>query len=1214
MSLTNLVRGPRFWRLVVPVMLIAGIGVCVAAFSFLLGDAGNSRGGAAGANGRAANGRYASLDGDGASTAGRNGATRNGNDDADQPDVNGGGRGANIGTNGNGNGNGNGNPTDAGNGVRQPTVIVNPGNALRIPGFDSLITSVDGTSSGRHTPTGSNGGRSGAVDGSDSANPDATDEDQPPPTTGTVTGVVTAREADGQTLPVAGLIVSVLLNEKSPETAGADERFDGHTDASGVYTITGVPPGGVKVTIPQSGLDGGESFTQLYYEPVTRYGLVSVGEQTRIDLLVQKPFDLVGRCIGPDGLPMGGVTVRLWRTTGFGQGSGTPDFSEVSDGNGIFRLGELPDETYRLNGDKAGYTTVVIEQFRPSDYGLLNPLELNFSDDLAVTGRVTDTLGAPLEGVRITAQHYEEGNRVWRSTVLTDADGNYRAPVEAASINTIFAQRAGYSQQKVEGILPGRRGLDFSLANNGKGGVTGRVVDVDGTTCTHFTVNGTLFENNDGRFDIETGNGEVTLTIQSDRTGGVATVATTVQAPDLTDVGLVGLTSGLTLDVWVFWREGWDEHTLTDATVRLNNTGQLLRAAGADTHYHFTAVPVGVLLSITVSHPLYPTRTQTFEPDQIPESGEVGVEMTDGANASDVRVTDATGSPLVGATVTWLGSSGSQRNFQTGDDGVAHLTGLTAGDANMRISASGFVSVTQKVPTVDASVEGATIPVTDVVLQAGGSVWGEVTALGEALLSGTLPTIKLEPVSGGSMTTTPVQVTLPDGTVKWRYEFRDVPTGEFWLSSMEWFCRQTYTLVEGEATQVDINLPGRGTLVARLLNADGTPATNRTVYLYTLDTWTVLRYAATGPDGRVSYQMLPPGDWVLSIIIHGSSDQHMELVNLAPGSNYSEHTIRLPPTPGWIDGRVLVENDAVAYSERATAAAQPAVTQFALDVRMPDDVTIRRVQVEAPDGCDTAADVADAISNSSDAQELGLFARAEGNTVLIEASNPGALPFFAVSPADASAELVFGAAPFTSSHAASNLKVSLERLDCALQTLLAGYISVDPQGYYRLSALAAGRYRPRVAAHYTGAAMAEAFGRDVTVPASGAMPFVTMWTTGAGSYVDVSGGFTIVGGGKAPTTSVIVFVDDLDEPPSAWPPSPGERSETKRHGYYFGGVGGTSGHYNIPRLKRGHQYRARIYVTGMRPGTVEFTVPANGPASMTLPGTNLEGDPRFDTR
>ncbi|MGE0433292.1 MAG: carboxypeptidase regulatory-like domain-containing protein [Planctomycetota bacterium] len=1213
----SLFRGPKFWRFVVPVMLLGGVAACVAAFAFLFGaPAGNGPGRGPGAQRTTAT----TYDADATEAARRRNAA--GASDANRGNVVGDDPGTIVGDPGaGGNGTRNNPNTNAGgngNGGNVEPVVVIGSNGLRIPGMADLL---NGAGSGSHDSGGPHGsasgsnGRSGAVDGTDPQH----SEDETPATTGVVTGVVTARESDGQMQPVEGLIVSVLLNEKDPATAGPGERFDGRTDSSGVYRIANVPPGAVKVTIPQTGETSGEWFTQSYYEPVTRYGVVNLGEETRIDLLVQKPFDLVGRCIGPDGLPAAGVTVRLWRTTGFGQGTGTPQFSVVSDANGIFRLGEMPDETYRLNGDKAGYTTVVIEQFRPSDYGLLNPLELHFGDDLAVTGRVTDGDNQPLEGVRITAQHVEEGNRWWRSTVLTDGDGNYRVPVEAASINTIIAARAGYGTQKVEGILPGRRGLNFVMSANGKGGVTGRVLDVDGTNCTHFTVNGVLFENNDGRFDLELPDGDVTLTIQSDRTGGVATVPATVTAPTISDVGLISLVGGVTLDVWVFYSVGWDEIDIADATVRLNNTGLTLRSPNHPDgrYYRFEALPPGVVLSFSVSHPMYVTRTVTVDPDAMPTNHLLGVPLSDGSNGTDVRVTDAANAPLVGATVTWLGAGGSERNFATGDDGVAHLTGLTGGNASVRVSASGYVtSATQAVPTVDLDKPDAVAPMTTIILQPGGSVWGEVTALGETLLGGAggLPTIRLEPVSGGQMTTVPVQITLPDGTKKWRYEFRDVPTGEFWLSSMEWFCRQTYTLQEGQATQVNIDLPGRGTLTARLLNSDGSPATNRTVYLYTLDTWTVTRSSTTGPDGRVSYPMLPPGDWVLSIIIHGSSDQHMELVTLAPNSNASEHTIHLPPTPGWIDGRVLVRNDAVQYSERATLTPQAGITSFVLNVRLPDDTTVRAVQCDAPNGAGSAADVATAINNSSDAQSVGLIAQTDGTAVVLSAANPNVLPFFGVQAADAAAEALFGTAPFQSSHAAGNVKVSLERLDCALQTLLAGYISVDPQGYYRMSALAAGSYRPRVAAHYTGAPMAEAFGRDVTVPASGSMPFVTMWTGGADSYVDVTGSFTIVGGGKAPTTSVIVYVDDLSEPPTSWPPSPGERSETKRHGYFFGGVGGTSGSFSIPRLARGHSYRARIYVTGMQPGTVEFSVPASGPATLALPGTTLQWDPRFDRR
>lgn len=1098
---------------------------------------------------------------------------------------------------------------------------------LRIPGF--------GTIDRRFTRT---TGQSAAARAGDFSDFDATtddaaknDGDEEEKAVGArVIGQVTARVGDGQTQPVAGLVVALVANEAiDVEAADATERMDAVTDHGGRYEFDDVPPGVFRVTIPRTVYRADAAgytvaASQLYYEPITRYGEAVEGETTTIDLVVRKAFDLVGKCVGPDGLPVAGASVKVWLGWKFYDYHrlDKPDRTAISDADGIFRFADLGDDDHRLVADKSGLSSVVVEKFRPSDYGPMFPLELIFEISTTVEGRVFDTDGHPIEGARVTASHYVEGGRVWQATVFSDTLGAYRLPVPPTSINRVTAAKTGYGQTHVEGILAGRRALDFVLAPTGQGGVAGRVMDIDGNMATHFEVNGIAFENAEGRFDLPLPPGERTLRIVSMRTIGVLQIPVTVTAGELLDIGLVALIPGRALDVVVLQPQpSGDLQPTGAATVRLLNTNQTLgpRNAG-EIIYGFSAVPLDEPVRLTVTHPLFPPRTVELAPEAVPAPPDVlEIILALGEREALVQVIDTANTALAGAVVTWLVGTQPGRAFSTDFNGIAHLTGMNAATMTVKVEAEGFVSQTVQIPTALPAPE-TPLPATTVTLQPGGSVWGIVTARGLPLpaTTGTLPTITLT-TADATRTTQPVQVTQAGGQVTWRYEFRDVTPGDAWLScnDFELYSRHPIVLDTESALQADLDFPGRATLRVRALFSNGQPAPNLTAYLYTLDSWTPYRSAASGPDGWFEFPFVTPGGWALSVITHGSSDQRLFPLTVPDGVETVTHTIMFPGNAtGHIDGRVLLANPAVPVTESAVVLSTASATQFTLAIRRDDDATVQLLHVTAAAPMTDPAAISTAINQSQDAASIGIVATVDANRVVLAAANPAALPFFAVTPHDANATAVFGSAPFVSSHKAGNCRVSLEHLDVPLQTLLAGYISVDAHGYYRLAALVPGLYRPRVVPHYTGAPFAYAFGRDVTVPSVGAvseeMPFVTIWATPA--HANATGTLTLTGAGRHLARHVIVYVDNLDDPPTVYDTTlTAQRGITRRSGYHFGSFSGTTGSYTIPRLQRGHRYRATIHVTGFAPVTVDFDVPAAGPTAVTIPAVGLTWEPRFIT-
>lgn len=139
-----------------------------------------------------------------------------------------------------------------------------------------------------------------------------------------------------------------------------------------------------------------------------------------------------GRVLNSAGEPLSGATLQLLRDAPFTRG-GTPTFRPIpttaSDAEGKFAFPDVAPGQYLVNASKGGYVSsrniqVEVDSNRPE------AVVIRLVPQSAITGRVMDEHGDPVEGVQVAAigEFFTEGRKEWRSfsSARTDDRGVYR--------------------------------------------------------------------------------------------------------------------------------------------------------------------------------------------------------------------------------------------------------------------------------------------------------------------------------------------------------------------------------------------------------------------------------------------------------------------------------------------------------------------------------------------------------------------------------------------------------------------------------------------------------------------------------------------------------------------------------------------------------------------------------------------------------------------
>ncbi len=363
-----------------------------------------------------------------------------------------------------------------------------------------------------------------------------------------------------------------------------------------------------------------------------------------------------------------------------------------------------------------------------------------------VTGKVTNTSGAPILGASVTLG----GNGA-----ITGADGAYTLQAPPGSA-TLTAALAGY-QNASEPVTVTAGGTTpaatLQLQPVNPGNVTGHVADGGGAGLSGAVVNAhglSTLSAADGSYalnNLPAGQTTIAASLTGFQTGSATVMvvaAATTAAPTITLLSGSGTITGTV--------KNSSGTAIAGASVGFGGGTATTNASGV---YTLTGVPVGTV-QLVASASGFQSVTQN-----VSVSGgattTANFTLTAGAAGGTVtgKVTNVSnGAVLAGATVSWSGGSTTSNA-----SGIYTLTNVAAGSRNITATKTGYLARTSV-----ANVTGGATSTLNFQLATAGKITVKVVAAGGAVVSGVTVTIK-----GGVIATTVAGTTATSGllTTNW---------------------------------------------------------------------------------------------------------------------------------------------------------------------------------------------------------------------------------------------------------------------------------------------------------------------------------------------------------------------------------------------------------------------------------------------------------------
>lgn len=359
-----------------------------------------------------------------------------------------------------------------------------------------------------------------------------------------------------------------------------------------------------------------------------------------------------------------------------------------------------------------------------------------------ITGKVTNSSGAPLLGATVTAGS---------STAQTAADGTWSIQNLAAGTFTVAASLGGYSSASESATVTAGSTTTagtLALAPVNPGTVTGQVVNGSSAGIAGATVSSqglTVTTDANGNYTLANlPAGAATITASAsgfaNGTANVTVVAgTTTSAPAIT----LGSSSG-TITGTVTSSTG---AAIAGASVGYGGGTTTTSSTGT---YTLTGVPAGTV-QLVASATGFQSSTQsvTVAGGATATANFTLTASTTGAGTVTGKITNAsTGAALASATVSWSG--GSTTSSSTG---VYTLKNVTAGTVKVTASKTGYLPRTLSVSLASGGTATLNIPIATA-----GKISVKVTGTTGAAVSGATVTIK-----GGVVATTVTGTTSSTG-------------------------------------------------------------------------------------------------------------------------------------------------------------------------------------------------------------------------------------------------------------------------------------------------------------------------------------------------------------------------------------------------------------------------------------------------------------------
>lgn len=513
----------------------------------------------------------------------------------------------------------------------------------------------------------------------------------------TLEGTVVARSGG---TPIAGATVDVSPFRKTGDSGRAV------SDASGAFSVSGLPPGAYDVVASAVGFARDE-----------RRGItVAAGQHFPLKLELGGTGAVEGTVTDDSGRPLPGAVVTAGRRWG---GNGGSDSGEArTDAEGHFRLAEVETGKVLVEARRADAAAGVTRHVDVAE-GLTARADFVLADSGFVAGTVTRKSGAPLEAparVRAFGRRRDRPGPGEDAEMLTEANGAYRLTLPQGR----WTLSAGLD-------LPGRnfgegvavdveagktQPLDLLLREEpAAAGVSGTVQEPNGAPSPSAVValgppgasgRGMTFAQADGegRFGLPPGAwqpGQM-LTVRA-RNGGRTTLWTAVNLGD-TDVRLV-LRPAAALSGRVEGLAGptGSSYTVQTAVADEAAARGLFRATDSlefsgDRFELTELIPEHLVVSVRSSGGRTGRADVTLAPGQ---HGTVTVALDEAAALSGVVVAADTRRPLTEAYVTLDGRPTDPTGDAVGADGRFRHAKLTPGEHSVRVWATRFRTDNRKV-------------------------------------------------------------------------------------------------------------------------------------------------------------------------------------------------------------------------------------------------------------------------------------------------------------------------------------------------------------------------------------------------------------------------------------------------------------------------------------------------------------------------------------
>jgi len=299
---------------------------------------------------------------------------------------------------------------------------------------------------------------------------------------GTVSGVVT----DANGAPVAGVTVAarrssqtgaVVVNVGQSATSGSDGRF----------MIEQVQPG--------SGTFLEGSHPEYLRTQGTQFSIAPGQQLAGQTLAMRLGGSISGRVVDESGTPIADAIVGA-REGNLGTSSPSALPNKVfTDANGGFVLRRLEAGPQSLLIAAPGYLTVEDnrhEVYEGSDTG---PIDIRLTAGAFLAGQVTNQLGEPIIGARVTVTDTSAGMNTLHAT--TDSNGMYRFDELGQYPVRVAAEAVGYGKVELNEQPVNSDYADIVL--EAFGSISGAVYDDKGEPMRSFSVSPRLYDPNSGR-------------------------------------------------------------------------------------------------------------------------------------------------------------------------------------------------------------------------------------------------------------------------------------------------------------------------------------------------------------------------------------------------------------------------------------------------------------------------------------------------------------------------------------------------------------------------------------------------------------------------------------------------------------------------------------------------------------------------------------------